>query len=387
MRFLYSALLTFLSPLLLARSARKYRGLNWGAAQRLGANRPNLNSPVWIHAASVGETRAVASIANQLAQHYPVLITTTTPTGADQVRQLCPDVTHAFIPYDLPWIMMDWMSHLTPRALVLVETELWPNLIRAANQNDTPVVLVNGRLSPRSARGYRRLGVLAATMMQSIDLCLVQTEAHADEFKQFGADPVVVGNIKFDTALAASDLPPGDWVVAASTHPDEEVACLSAFTDLSSTYPNLRLLIVPRHPQRFDEVAQLISPCGRASLNQWDQPVVLGDAMGRLGGWLNGAKVAFVGGTLAPRGSQSPIEAALGGASIIAGPSRYNFVEAYELLAQGELIDLASPQDIRGALEAAMDADGQKNQQIIRAHQGATQRTLDALHAVLKSRN
>lgn len=383
MRYLYTLALSALTPFLLARSARKYRGLSWAPLQRLGFQRPQIDRPIWIHAASVGESRAIAPIANELAQHYPVLITTTTPTGADQVRQLCPDAKHAYVPYDLPWAVKYWVKRLNPRALLLVETELWPNLIHAARQQAVPIALVNGRLSQKSARGYQRMRSLARNMFTQLDLCLVQTADHAAEFEALGASPLIVGNVKFDTQLPDSTLPEGDWWVAASTHPEEESACYNAFMELSQSHPSLRLLMVPRHPERFDQLAAQF-PCGRASLNQWDETVVLGDAMGQLGGWLNGAKLAFIGGTLNPRGSQSPIEAALGGASIVAGPSRYNFAQVYEWLSDGALTDLDGPENLAAAIESALAKDGAQNQQIVQAHQGATQRTLDALNKLLQ---
>ncbi|WP_170272494.1 3-deoxy-D-manno-octulosonic acid transferase [Litorivicinus lipolyticus] len=379
MRALYTLTLLLLTPILLVRSARKYRGLHWGVRQRLGFNRPRIDRPIWIHAASVGEVRAIAPIANDLIKQGPVLITTTTPTGRDQVVQLCPDTTHAFLPYDLPWAMGAWMRALKPRCLLLVETELWPNLIHAAKVHEIPAVLVNGRLSKRSARGYARMGSLARNMMASLDGCLVQSADHATAFTRLGAHPLVIGNIKFDTQLPPSTLPSGRWIVAASTHPGEEAACLKAFAKISQTETNLKLLIVPRHPERFDDVvseAEKHGEVGRASRNQWAPAIVVGDAMGQLSGWLNGAEVAFIGGTLNRRGSQSPIEAALGGAVIVAGPSRYNFAEAYALLASGSLVDVADEPELAGALNEALTKDGDKNAALISASRGATARTL-----------
>ena len=384
MRTLYSLALLVLSPLLLLRSARKYRGLHWGAAQRLGFNRPRIDRPIWIHAASVGEVRAIAPIANQLLDHAPVLITTTTPTGRDQVVALCPGARHAFLPYDLPWAMGAWMRALKPRCLLLVETELWPNLIQAARASAVPAVLVNGRLSKRSARGYARMGALARNMMASLDGCLVQSADHAKAFTGLGAQPLVIGNIKFDTELPPPALPPGRWIVAASTHPGEEAACLDAFVALAQTQPDLKLLIVPRHPERFDEVVaecEAHGDVGRASLGQWAPSIVVGDAMGQLSGWLNGAAVAFIGGTLNPRGSQSPIEAALGGAVIVAGSSRYNFAEAYALLGHDALIDVTGEAELAQAFTDALGRDGAENAALVSANRGATARTL----AYLKS--
>ncbi|MGB0966429.1 MAG: 3-deoxy-D-manno-octulosonic acid transferase [Litorivicinus sp.] len=381
---------------MLLRSMRKYAGDHWGAAQRLGWGIPRVRQPIWIHAASVGESRAIAPLAQQLSQTHPVLITTTTPTGRDQVLALAPDCTHAFLPYDLPWIWAFWLRRLQPRTLVLVETELWPNLIAACARRSLPVMLLNARMSAKSEAGYAKLSRLTRPMMRRVQV-LAQTQEHAAAFERLGAPDVqVMGNLKYDLPdLVASQidqareqLGAGVWWVAASTHEGEEAACLAAFKTLAPSHPNLRLLIVPRHPQRFAAVAQLIQQHGYPVVRLSDQtagnaPVVLGDAMGQLRAWLTQAAVCFVGGTLIKHGGQNPIEAAAAGAVIVAGPSRYNFPQVFKTLESGALVD-ADESGLAVAVEQALGLDGGVNQGLMDQHRGAMARAQGAIERIIE---
>ncbi len=385
MRILYTILLTLLAPIMLARSARKYAGDVWGAAQRLGWGVPKIQRPIWIHAASVGESRAIAPLAQQLAQDHKVLITTTTPTGRDQILAMAPNCLHAFLPYDLPWVWTIWFRQLQPQALILVETELWPNLIAAAKKRRIPAILVNARMSDKSEAGYAKLSSITRPMMESLQI-LAQTAEHADAFKRLGANaPQVIGNLKYDLPDLVPDdsLGRGVWWVAASTHEGEEAACLKAMQQLAPQHPDLRLLIVPRHPQRFDAVARQIQAHGFPLVRLSSQPageaaVVLGDAMGQLRGWLSQAQLCFVGGTLIKHGGQNPIEAAVAGAVILAGPSRYNFPQVFKTLEAGALVDV-DDQGLAVAVEHALQLDGQVNTALMQQHRGAMARTLELI--------
>ena len=391
MRFLYTLALSLLTPILLIRSARKYSGEHWGVRQRLGFRCPSLHRPIWLHAASVGEARAIAPLAQRLSARYSVLITTTTPTGRDQVLALAPGATHSFLPYDLPWAMRAWIDQLNPRALILVETELWPNLIHQASRQGVPVVLANARMSQKSERGYARFSALTRPMLEQIQV-LAQTESHRAAFERLGASHVqVIGNLKYDLPTldatrvqhAQAQLGAGTWWVAASTHAGEEFACLQAFQQLAKDHPELRLLLVPRHPQRFDEVAALAQEfdAGAQRLSVTQQAtsrVVVGDAMGQLHAWLTQAQLAFIGGTLIEHGGQSPIEAAAEGCVILAGPSRYNFPQVFEQLAHGALIDVSST-DLSKAIEKALGLDGSINRKVIDQNRGAQQAIFDAV--------
>ena len=386
MHALYTLLLTLLTPILLIRGRLKYGPGQSAPAQRLGMGVPG-SQDLWIHAASVGEARAIAALAQTWAHQYRVLVTTTTPTGAEQIRHLAPDCSHAFLPYDLPWAMRRWHQRIQPKALVLVETELWPNLVHMAR---CPVFLVNGRMSAKSESGYRRFASLTRPMLIKVQV-LAQTAEHAQAFERLGAaDVQVMGNLKYDldalpedaVATARKRLGDGPWIVAASTHATEEVAMLEAFKDLPA-----RLLLVPRHPQRFDDVARLIEaqglPVVRLSQSDaGDAQVVLGDQMGQLRSWYSQAQVVFVGGTLIEHGGQNPIEAAEQGCVLVAGPSRFNFTQVFEHLGEGAFVDV-DHSSLKAGVQQALALDGQLNRQIVRQHQGASARIAQAIEPVL----
>ena len=386
MHALYTLLLTLLTPILLIRGRLKYGPGQSAPAQRLGLGVPGPQD-LWIHAASVGEARAIAPLAKTWAQQYRVLVTTTTPTGAEQIRHLAPNCTHAYLPYDLPWAMRRWHQCIRPKALVLVETELWPNLIHQAR---CPVFLVNGRMSAKSESGYQRFAALTRPMLEKVQV-LAQTTDHAKAFGRLGAaDVQVMGNLKYDLDLLLKDasekarksLGNGPWIIAASTHATEETAILEACRDLPA-----RLLLVPRHPQRFDEVARLIESHGLpvVRLSQGDAgdaKVVLGDQMGQLRSWFSQAQVVFVGGTLIEHGGQNPIEAAEQGCVLLAGPSRFNFTQVFEHLNKGALVDVDHA-SLKAGLQRALELDGQSNRHIVRQHQGASARIAQAIEQVL----
>ena len=386
MHALYTFLLTLLTPMLLIRGRLKYGPGQSAPAQRLGIGVPGPQD-LWIHAASVGEARAIAPLAQAWAQQCRVLVTTTTPTGAEQIRHLAPDCSHAFLPYDLPWAMRRWHQCIRPKAVVLVETELWPNLIHQAR---CPVFLVNGRMSVKSEMGYQRFASLTRPMLKKVQV-LAQTAEHAQAFKRLGAvDVQMMGNLKYDLEPLPEDaaekahkrLGDGPWIVAASTHASEEAAIMEVCKDLPA-----RLLLVPRHPQRFDEVARLIEGQGLAVVrlsqgDAGDAKVVLGDQMGQLRSWYSQAQVVFVGGTLIEHGGQNPIEAAEQGCVLVAGPSRFNFTQVFENLGEGALVDVDHA-SLQAGLQQALALDGQSNRHIVRQHQGASARIAQAIVPVL----
>ena len=383
MRALYSIVLTLLTPALLWRARRKYGPGQTAWRQRLGLDCPAVERPIWIHAASVGESRAIAGLVNRLIdQGATVLVTTTTPTGRDQVKQLMPRATHAFLPYDRLGALKNWIARINPKVLALVETELWPNLIAASYEAQVPTVLINARLSEKSARGYARLGSMARVMLSRLTHIYAQTAEDVARFESLGAERVTqVPSIKFDLEpldpAQIRSLGEGDWWVAASTHEGEERACIDAFMELSHRHPKLRLLLVPRHPQRFDAVAQLHPDIARLSDGESVSRLVLGDAMGQLRGWYTQAKVVFVGGTLIDHGGQNPIEPAFEGCSLIAGPSRYNFESVFEALPVCETAVTAA--QLSEAVERALQADGAANAIAIETFKGATDVYAEAL--------
>ena len=363
---LYRLALWLLRPLLPLRlrwRARRQPGYSDQLGERFGyIDSPVPVGAVWIHAVSAGETLAVVPLVERLRARRPdlsVLITTMTPAGRDAVHARFPDtVAHAYAPYDFPDAVARALDAVRPALLALVETELWPNLIAEAHRRRIPVLLINARLSARSARGYRLGGRLVRRMMQRLVHVACQYPAHAARFAALGVPPdrlSVTGSVKFDLELPA-DL--GDrahalrqrygfgsapvWV-AASTHAGEEALVLAAHRRVRARIPNARLVLVPRHPHRAAEVAACCAAAGLTVLCRGgeqpddgpvgDEAVVLVAAMGVLLPHYALADVAFVGGSLVPVGGHNPIEPALIGLPIVVGPSVRNFADVLEVLA------------------------------------------------------
>jgi 3-deoxy-D-manno-octulosonic-acid transferase len=306
---------------------------------------------VWFHTVSAGETIAAAPLVAALAAAFPdqpVLVTTMTPTGSAQVRARLGDrVHHCYAPYDFPWAVRRFYDRVRPRLLVLMETELWPNLIGAAAAGGVPVMLVNARLSARSARGYQHLGSLARDMLGRLRWIACQYPDHARRFVDLGAAPervLTYGNVKFDLALPCDHAErvralrdhlgmtgPPVWI-AGSTHVGEEARALAAHRRVLEQHPAARLILVPRHPARADSVAALCREAGfsvarRSAPGPADAgaDILLGDTMGELLYLYGLADVAFVGGSFADVGGHNPIEPALCGRPVLMGPVTRNF--------------------------------------------------------------
>ena len=311
------------------------------------------NKPViWLHCVSVGETRAAAPLVKALLQQYPnhqILLTHTTPTGRDASEQLFGDsVTRVYLPYDVPFAVNRFLKHFKPTVGVLMETELWFNLIAGCKQHQTPILLINARLSERSASGYAKLGNLTREGLQSLAAVGAQTPQDAERLQALRADNInVMGNLKFDVEPPQDALTNGEKLradlgatnrpvfLAASTRADngenEESMILEAVA--KANIPNLLTIIVPRHPQRFGEVESIIKNRGltyqrRSNLatpaNQ-DIQVILGDSMGEMFTYYAACDVSFIGGSLLPLGGQNLIEACVMGKPVLIGPHTFNF--------------------------------------------------------------
>lgn len=366
-RFLYCLLFHLLLPLLLLRLLwRSLRAPEYARRwqERFGMGIPAQAGGLWVHAVSVGETLAAAPLINAWRAAHPaepVFVSTMTPTGSERVRVLWGNaVGHAYAPYDLPWAWWLFLRRVRPRVLVIMETELWPNMLAAARARGIPAVLANARLSERSARGYGRAGWLTRPMLENLSLIAAQDQATASRFLGLGvsAERVsVAGSIKFDLA------PPADlhdqasalrsaWrlegrpvLVAASTHEGEDGVLLAAFAKVRQRYPTALLILVPRHPERFDSVARLVREQGLSLCRRSRQEAVtpetevfLGDSMGELLLWLALANVAFVGGSLVPVGGHNMLEPIALDVPTICGPHVFNFqVIADELVQAGAL--------------------------------------------------
>jgi 3-deoxy-D-manno-octulosonic-acid transferase len=407
MRILYALAWLLALPLaflyLLWRSRRQpeYRQ-HWG--ERLGwAPRPGNRPLIWIHAVSVGETRAAAPIVSALQQHYPdhaLLLTHATPTGRDTGKTLFGDrVQQAYLPYDFPLCTALFLHRTRPVLGLVMETELWPGLFRACRRRDIPVLLVNARLSERSARGYRRFARLSAQALRDLSAIAAQTEADARRLRDLGApDVTVTGNVKFDMtppadtadkAAALKTLFAGRFVfLCASTREGEEAPLLDALTSLD--LPRLLIVIVPRHPQRFDEVAGLLQARGlnfvRRSSGSAASPntrVFLGDSMGEMAAYYAAADLCYVGGSLVPLGGQNMIEAAALGCPALIGPHTWNFMDAAEqAVAWGAARRVEDFAGLRAELQA-LSADASARQHMAQAgrtftqaNQGATDRVM-----------
>jgi 3-deoxy-D-manno-octulosonic-acid transferase len=414
-RNVYTFLLYLLLPLtplkLLWRAKKQPEYLaHW--QERYGCYKQSLTKPViWLHCVSVGETRAAEPLINALLQQYPghqILLTHTTPTGRATSQQLFGDqITRVYLPYDLPFAVKRFLKHFKPVIGVLMETELWFNLIAGCKQHNIPLLLVNARLSEKSTHGYSKLGKLVKQGLQNLTAVAAQTAQDAARLQGLGAVNVsVIGNIKFDVAPHADALVQGKLLrdalssarpvlLAASTRDGEEALILAAVAQ--ANIPNLLTIIVPRHPQRFDEVADLLNKNAlnfvrRSSLVADKISVdphisfVLGDSMGEMFTYYASCDIAFIGGSLLPLGGQNLIEACSMGKPVLIGPHTFNFEQATAMaINAGAAQRVQNSDDLAQHLQALF-ADTDKQQSMSAAalrfsneSRGATQRTLSLL--------
>ncbi|MDE2342484.1 MAG: lipid IV(A) 3-deoxy-D-manno-octulosonic acid transferase [Betaproteobacteria bacterium] len=351
----YALIAWLLLPLAFARLLWRSRRLpayrqHW--AERLGHYPVRPGRPlIWLHAVSVGETRAAVPLIREIRRRYPghhLLLTHMTPTGRETATDLIgPEVYRCYLPYDLPFAVERFLDHFRPEIGLLLETEIWPHLVAACRHRAIPLLLVNARLSEKSAARYARHQPLVRETLEQLTLVAAQTPADAARFTALGAQAVsVAGNLKFDMAVSQAAAMPADTLrrlvgtgrqtwLAASTRPGEEQLLLDLWPELNA--PGRLLILVPRHPQRFDEVAALLRrlsiPHVRRSENRAvpaDIPVLLGDSMGEMQAYFQVADVAVMGGSLLPFGGQNLIEATAVGCPVILGPHTYNFQEAAE---------------------------------------------------------
>lgn len=410
-RLLYSLALYLAIPLIALRlvwRARRQPEYLQHLAERLGFYPPAGDLPcLWVHAVSVGETRAAQPLVSALAAAWPdhrIVLTGMTPTGRATAKEVYGEsVTVAYLPYDFPGATQRFLAHYRPRFGVLMETEVWPNLLASAQAASVPVVLANARLSARSARGYGRFSGLARPAFASLAGVAAQTPDDASRLAELGANPVAVcGNLKFDVQPAPATCALGDdwraklglrpvWL-AASTREGEESLLLEAWREQRPA--GALLVLVPRHPQRFDEVAALCERAGFSTrrrsqgLPDADTDIWLGDSMGEMAAYYRLADLAFIGGSLLPLGGQNLIEAAACGCPVLIGPHTFNFAQATQdalaagaarrvesaptlVSAVGEL--LADPAGLKAMREAAAAFAG--------AHQGATGRIVEKIRA------
>ena len=416
-RFLYSALLYLLLPLVAGKLALRsvkqaaYRP-HW--QERFGFYRlPRQSGVIWLHCVSVGETRAAAPLIHALLEQYPerrLLLTHSSPSGRATSEALFGNrVQRAYLPYDLPFMVRRFLTHFQPDLGVLLETEIWFNLLAACQQRQIPVLLANARLSEKSARGYAKLGKLAQNALQSLHLIAAQTPNDAKRFQGLGAKRVeTMGNLKFDamppsgTAAAGNQL--RRWFgeqrpvfLAASTREGEEALILDALA--ATPIADLLTVIVPRHPQRFAQVEALLKKRGlayekRSSLKDAvasRTQIILGDSMGEMYAYYASADLCLIGGSLLPFGGQNLIEAMRLGKPVLLGPHTYNFAQvSATAVAQCAAWRVNTPEEIGLALQALMAvpekrlAMGAMGLAMCEAGKGASAKTLTHLADLLK---
>jgi 3-deoxy-D-manno-octulosonic-acid transferase len=372
---LYTALWYIALPIIILRLVwRSFKAVDYrhNISERLGfINAINSDKPcLWIHAVSLGESIAATPLIRNLLKtgQYHLLITNTTPTGRARIQQeFSSSVSQAWAPYDLPASIERFLVRAKPCGLIIMETELWPNWLAICRTHNIPSLLANGRLSASSCRGYQRFATLSARMMADINTLTVQTEQHAERFVSLGAHRtkiLVAGNIKFDVQLDAAVISKAQagkahlagrpTLIAGSTHDGEDDIILAAFAQILKKIPQALLILVPRHPERFDSVAALIKSQGftlarrsKDNLPNAQQQILLGDTLGELTLLYGLADSAFIGGSLIKRGGHNMLEAALWGIPLATGPFMDNFAQLYaDLSSCGALTTVSSADEL-----------------------------------------
>ncbi|MDI9246704.1 lipid IV(A) 3-deoxy-D-manno-octulosonic acid transferase [Marinobacter sp. CHS3-4] len=419
LHFFYSLFFRLALPFVLLRlwwQGRKNPDAFVRWQERLGYVEPTGEEVIWVHAVSVGETIAAAPLVKALLRRkpeIPILMTAMTPTGAERARALFGDqIQYAFSPYDTPGAVQRFIDRIRPKALVIMETELWPNMVAYSKHKHVPVFLINARLSERSAKRYRWVASTVRPLLQSLCWIAAQAEDDAKRFLRIGAHPSsvsVTGSIKFDVVITDStriqstrlrerlgaDRPV--WI-AASTHDGEDRQILEAHQAVLSRHPNALLLIVPRHPERFSAVASLITSmdlsvrCRSEESTATDDSdysncqVYLGDTMGELLMLYGASDVAFVGGSLIERGGHNPLEPAAWGLPVLSGPHIFNFEAIYSQLNKGKAVYMTpSASSLADCVNHLFDdrsaaaMAGENALAVVNANRGALEKVVDGI--------
>ncbi|MDP1665399.1 MAG: lipid IV(A) 3-deoxy-D-manno-octulosonic acid transferase [Methylobacter sp.] len=415
MRAFYSCLFYLLIPLILVRliwrsvKAPAYR-YRWNERFAFYSKKFPQNV-IWFHAVSVGEVEALFPLVKKMQRQYPgatLLVTTTTPTGSARIKAVMQEsVEHVYLPYDIPCAVSRFMRCFKPEIAVIMETEIWPNLFAHCGKNKIPLYIINARLSEKSASGYQKIPALVSPALACVKLIAAQTQDDANRFAAIGAKTETVrtlGNIKFDVEVSSEIIGQGAqlkadffggrfvWLIA-STHKDEEVIFLDIYKKIKQKIPELLLVVVPRHPERFGEVKKLceqnqlvvvMRTSGEICHQHTD--VYLADTMGELKMLYAASDVAFVGGSMVPVGGHNILEAAAVGTPVLFGPYMANFKEiAVGVLRQNAAIQCQDESEIMNAV-IALYADSayrqslaEKGKAFVRQSQGAITRIFDVL--------
>lgn len=422
MQLIYTVLLYLIQPLIWLRllwRGRKAPAYRKRWSERYGFCRGKVApGGIMLHSVSVGETLAAIPLVRALRHRYPnlpITVTTMTPTGSERVQSAFgKDVYHVYLPYDLPGSIKRFLDHVQPKLVIIMETELWPNLITQLHRRSIPLVIANARMSERSAAGYQKLGAMIRSVLQKITLIAAQHQDDGDRFIELGLkrnNLAVTGSLKFDISvtpeLAARAItlrrqwaPHRPVWIAASTHEGEEKIVLSAHRQLLQQYPDLLLLLVPRHPERFSTARQLTEQAGFSYVmrSSGDIPstqtqVVIGDSMGELMLLYGITDLAFVGGSLIERGGHNPLEPAAHALPVLMGPHAFNFKDICSKLEQsGGLLIVADETSLVEKVEKFLADDdyrrktGRAAVYVLHQNQGALEKLLKLLEPYLPPR-
>ncbi|MFM8190544.1 MAG: 3-deoxy-D-manno-octulosonic acid transferase [Pirellula sp.] len=431
LNLIYTALLLVLLPWILWRSFSKGRYRN-GWNQKLFGNLPDLaknpteqnagqsgSKTIWFHAVSVGELQVIRPLVERATKQWPkakLLITTSTDSGFELAQKLYLQHAVSFAPMDFSWAVSKALDQVQPDMIVLAELELWPNWISLATKRNIPVVVINGRLSQKSLRGYLRIAPLARSIIQKISWIGAQSDTIRDRFLQLGYDAAnidVVGNIKFDGAnhdrlhpevraraeqLKLTDPMTRVWLCGSTQAPEEKI-CLDTFCEIADRFPNLKLILVPRHAERFDEVAKMVRHTKlawarrSAMADQAIDPmwrVFLADSVGELRWWWGLADLGFVGGSFGSRGGQNMIEPCAYGVATCYGPNTRNFTDIVQILQEaGAATELPNPEALKPWIirmiedQPSRSMISQRSVAITQQHRGATDRTWKKILEIL----
>ncbi|WP_116963125.1 lipid IV(A) 3-deoxy-D-manno-octulosonic acid transferase [Fastidiosibacter lacustris] len=418
-RCIYNSLFILGLPFIVLKKlirSRNNKGYRQRLLERFGNTPFSLKNSIWIHSVSMGESIAIAPLVKRLAIDYPVrdfIVTTMTPTGSSQVIKLYANFTnihHCYIPYDIAFFLKRFINKIDPKLCIIMETEIWPNLLAVCKKRHIPIILINARLSEKSAQGYAKLGFITRKMLSQIAHISTQTQ---DDYKRFiklgvARDKITVdGNLKYDFTIDDGILNQAKtfraslqnkvvWI-AASTHQGEDEVVLNAHQNILKSYPNALLILIPRHPERFDQVAKLIAGQGlryvrRTTQNQKLQNinVYLADTMGEMMLFYAASDISFVGGSFSGTGGHNMLEPAALSKPILSGPSVFNFmVVAQRLIDKGALKIVSNAHDLSYEIKMLIEQPHQADEMGIAAfkcfkeNQGALNKQLTLIKRYL----
>ncbi|MBN2690037.1 MAG: lipid IV(A) 3-deoxy-D-manno-octulosonic acid transferase [Gammaproteobacteria bacterium] len=375
----------------------------------------NTNKNIWIHAVSLGESIAAIPLIKEIKKHFPqcaITVTCMTPTGSQKIKQVFGNnVHHYYAPYDAPILIKKFLKKIRPQLLIIMETELWPNILHYSKKYGTKIILANARLSPKSTGGYAKISSFTKEMLNNIDLIAAQTKEDQLRFIQLGAkenNTQNMGNIKFDLTIpenlaTKSQALRQKWgekrkvFIAGSTHQGEDEQIIAAYKIVKQQIPNLLLLLVPRHPERFSTTKELcnnndlkiISYANKEACNV-DTDVILGDIVGELLLLYGASDIAFVGGSLVPTGGHNLLEPAAIGIPVISGPNLFNFTEIKNLLLKNQALSLVNnPHELANVVinlfndQELYDLRIRQAQKVLKQNRGAIKKLITIIKNII----